>query len=91
MLADRPLRFSGPGLRDTTRLASGPAGLWTEILARNREAVTSSLRDFRQELERVEALIVAGDDEALREFLERAGRLRGELPRKWPKSPGEAE
>ncbi len=89
-LAGDPLRFSGPGLRDTTRLASGPAELWTGILAHNRDAVGRALCDLRRELERVEALLAAGDDSGLRAFLDRAVHLRDRLPQKSQKSAHDA-
>ena len=81
-LAGDPLRFSGPGLRDTTRLAAGSAALWTGILARNRGAIGRALVDLRAELERVETLLATGDDVGLRTFLERAADLRDRLPQK---------
>jgi prephenate dehydrogenase len=31
--------FAGPGLRDSTRIASGPPPMWTEILQANRDAL----------------------------------------------------
>lgn len=74
------LKFSGPGLRDTTRLAAGPPELWTGILGHNRDAVALALADLRRELERVEAFLAAGSADELREFLERAAQLRGNLP-----------
>ena len=38
----RALAFSGPGFRDTTRVASGSPEMWAEILLSNREAVCRS-------------------------------------------------
>lgn len=89
-LPGESLRFSGPGLRDTTRLASGPAELWTGILARNRAAVGRALGDLRRELERVEGLLAAGDDDGLRAFLKRAAQLREHLPQKFQKTADDA-
>ena len=47
----------GPGFRDTTRVASGPPAMWTEILRENSAAVAAAtdaliakLTDFRQTL-----------------------------------------
>ncbi len=73
------LDLSGPGLRDTTRLASGPPDLWRGILGHNRDAVRRALVDFRRELERVEALLAPGRENELREFLAAAANLRGLL------------
>jgi prephenate dehydrogenase len=47
----------GPGFRDSTRVASGPPGMWTEILRENSAAVVvaidaliAKLTDLRQTL-----------------------------------------
>jgi prephenate dehydrogenase len=37
------LRLAGEGLRDSTRLASSPAGVWQDILATNRPAIVEAL------------------------------------------------
>jgi prephenate dehydrogenase len=49
----------GPGFRDSSRVASGPPGMWTEILKENTRAVIeatdaliANLNDFRQILAR---------------------------------------
>ena len=76
---ENPLAFSGPGLRDTTRLASGPPDLWRGILGHNRDAVRRALSDFRHELERVEALLARGRENELSEFLATAANLREQL------------
>ncbi len=73
------LGFAGPGLRDTTRLASSSPELWRGILGHNREAVGRALGEFRRELERVEELLAPGRENELREFLARAGELRAAL------------
>jgi prephenate dehydrogenase len=45
-LADPDLgRFSGGGLRDTTRVAAGNPEMWTEILLENRAAIIGPLRE----------------------------------------------
>jgi len=74
-----PLAYSGPGLRDTTRLASGPPDLWRGILAHNRDAVRRALAEFRQELEQVENLLEPGREDELRAFLAAAAGLREKL------------
>ncbi|MCB1087363.1 MAG: prephenate dehydrogenase/arogenate dehydrogenase family protein [Verrucomicrobiae bacterium] len=38
--------YAGGGFRDTTRVASGPADMWTEILLENRDAVRETLAQF---------------------------------------------
>lgn len=41
-------RFAGGGFRDSTRIASGSAEMWTEILTENREAVREALAHFHR-------------------------------------------
>lgn len=76
------LRFSGPGLRDTTRLASGPPDLWRGILVQNRDKARRALREFRAELERVESLLEPGRENELRRYLHDAAKLREQLASK---------
>jgi prephenate dehydrogenase len=47
------LALSGPGLADTTRLASSPASVWTEILQSNAEHVRLALDAFIADLQAV--------------------------------------
>jgi prephenate dehydrogenase len=44
-------RYGGGGLRDTTRVASGDAGMWAEILTENREALLEPLRQTIADLD----------------------------------------
>lgn len=68
--------LAGPGFRDSTRIASGPPGMWTEILMENREAVASELRQLQQQLGETLAFLDKVDDEKLRCFLAEAKRRR---------------
>lgn len=49
--------FSGPGFRDTTRVAGGAPSMWTEILMSNRDAVSLGLRAVVDQLEQVITLL----------------------------------
>ena len=62
-------RLIGPGFRDTTRVASGAPGMWTEILAENREAVCDALGCYIDQLGEVLAKLRDMDNEGLRQFL----------------------
>jgi prephenate dehydrogenase len=73
--------FVGPGFRDTTRVAGGPAEMWTEILGSNRaalrnstEALIEKLREFITLLDRASP----ADEQRMNEFLQqaKAGRER---------------
>jgi prephenate dehydrogenase len=47
------LALSGRGLRDTTRLASSPAGIWKDIAATNRDYLTRAIDDLIAVLQRL--------------------------------------
>jgi prephenate dehydrogenase len=85
------LALSGPGLADTTRLASSPGGLWAEILAANADHVSDALSALTDALDALGAHLQ--DDDAVRETFASAARWRrslrlvGEAPRPGPASP----
>ncbi len=61
-IKDQAIDCAGPGFADTTRIASGDPGLWTDIFRTNRAAMLRSidlliaeLRRFRGSLERDDA------------------------------------
>lgn len=56
--------FCGTGFRDTTRVAGGLPGMWTEILSSNRAEVSASLRSLIALLEEAAALLERGGPEA---------------------------
>jgi len=55
------LRQVGPSFRDMTRVAGANTEMWTDIYRANRAAIMEEMRGFRQELERVEALLETGE------------------------------
>lgn len=71
--------IAGKGLRDTTRIAAGPAGMWTEIFLDNRENLLAALKNFRGALDQLEGLLAEGRQDALEDFLSRAGDVRRSL------------
>lgn len=85
------LNLAAGGFRDTTRVASGSAELWTEILLANHEAVARNLRDLIGDLQRVHDLLesahTADDRAALLAFLQAAKDGRARLPVRRPKRP----
>lgn len=72
--------LAATGFRDTTRIAGGNVDLWSDILLHNREAVSAGLAATRERLEHLEQALAAGDEIAVRTWLEagRAGRQRFE-------------
>lgn len=76
----KPLPLAGPGYRDTTRVAAGPAAMWAEILIGNREEILAGLKEFRTELQALEQALENRDAAALAKFLEDAAKIRRSLP-----------
>ena len=73
------LPLAGPGYRDTTRVAAGPASMWAEILLGNREEILAGLKEFRGQLQDLEKALENRDAAALANFLEDAAKIRRNL------------
>lgn len=81
MLRESDMSFVGTGLRDTTRVASGDADIWCDILLTNREAVLQAMTDCVDRMSELRRAIEAGDREELSLLLVAACGRRGRL---WP-------
>ena len=71
------LRLAGRGLVDTTRLASSPASVWTDICATNGEAIGEALDVLIRRLSEMRASL--GNGTAIETLFDEAGRWRAEL------------
>lgn len=71
--------LAGPGLRDTTRVASGDPRLWRGILDANRDEVLRALRTYQNELETLHAALANRNDFELLAILERSKTWRDKL------------
>jgi prephenate dehydrogenase len=67
------------GFRSTTRIAASSPEMWRDICLTNREALTTSLEGFEQELARFRRALETGDGGALLEAFARAQQARLEL------------
>ena len=56
------LRLAGNGLRDTTRLASSPAGTWRDVTATNVDSLGAAIDDLILALRRLKRDLAAGED-----------------------------
>lgn len=56
------LNLAGTGLRDTTRLASSPAGTWRDVTATNADALGAAIDDLTAALQRLKADLTFGED-----------------------------
>ncbi len=85
------IELAGGGFRDTTRVASGPPELWTEILSANARAVAHHLdlliRDLQAVKTALEEPVKAESKSVLLATLKAAHDARSKLPKKRPKRP----
>jgi prephenate dehydrogenase len=89
----KSLPLAAGGFRDTTRIASGSAELWTEILWANRDALARNCHAWAEQLAQVQRLFASGDAAAKSELfklLENAQSVRSQLMDKKPFSPNSA-
>ncbi len=73
------VRHAGPGLRDTTRVASGDPALWADILLDNAVPIATALERIERELGGLRDLVRRADHAALLERLARAKESRETL------------
>jgi prephenate dehydrogenase len=71
--------LTATGFRDTTRVAAGDPALWTGIFLHNREPVLAALGSLRDNLDRFQAALRAGDVNALTMLLDQAKKVRDAL------------
>lgn len=68
--------LAATGFRDTTRVASGDAGLWTSILLENRTAVAERLKELTLVLRQFVEALDADDTAAIEALLARGQHAR---------------
>jgi prephenate dehydrogenase len=73
------LSLAGPGFRDFTRIAASDPTMWRDVLLANREEVLKQSQRFRQSLDALEQVMLAGNGPALQELL----RVASEGRRQW--------
>lgn len=71
-VTDRAIGISGPAFSGLARVAGSPVELWMQICRSNRAAIKRALRQFRQELDRLERAL--DGDEPLDTLLARSRR-----------------
>ncbi|MET3382610.1 prephenate dehydrogenase [Variovorax paradoxus] len=73
---DRFLSLGGPGFRDFSRIAASDPVMWRDVLLANREQVLQQSQAFRKALDDLEALMAAGDLQALEQSIAAASKTR---------------
>ncbi len=73
------MMFAGKGFLDSTRIASGPPSVWTDVLLANRENLTTGIDRAIAELSRLRAAIKGGRRRQIEQLLEAARRKRATL------------
>jgi prephenate dehydrogenase len=71
--------LAASGFRDTTRLAASDPDMMLDIFLTNQENILRAMNAFREQFDKLYALIEAGGEAPLREFIEAASRRRREL------------
>lgn len=69
-------RLASTGFRDTTRVSSGGAAMWTDILRGNREAICRALADCIADLQNIKTLLEQQDKSGILAWLEQAKDAR---------------
>jgi cyclohexadieny/prephenate dehydrogenase len=73
--------YCGTGFKDTTRVASGSADMWVDIIDTNRAALEQELDRFAEELQGLIQILRSGHGEDIRRWLEEAAGNRDEMLR----------
>lgn len=95
LLAARPdaaelFRYAASGFRDFTRIAAGSPEMWRDISLANRDALLAEVDAYRAELDRIAALVAAGDAAALEAVFARASSARREWGARFAQGSGVA-
>jgi prephenate dehydrogenase len=76
---ENEMMFAGKGFLDSTRIASGPATVWTDVLLANRANIAAGIDRAIAELAKLRAAIKGGKREQIEQLLEAARRKRATL------------
>jgi len=72
----RELEYAGRGFADTTRVASGPANIWADILLTNTKNSCRAIDKIVRELTRLQRAIGSGNEKKVKQLLEQARSKR---------------
>jgi prephenate dehydrogenase len=69
------LKFAGKGFMDSSRIASGPANIWADVLLTNADNISRGIDRMTAELAKLKRAIRSGDRKKIEKLLE-AARIR---------------
>ena len=75
----KDLKFSGKGFMDTSRIASGPENIWSDILLTNPANTAKGIEKLINELNKIKNAILADDKTKLEKLLKDARQKRTEM------------
>jgi prephenate dehydrogenase len=78
-VSQQNIKFAGRGFIDTTRVASGPSNVWTDILMTNSETCVEAIEKLVAQLQILQDAISAGDTQKVYKILAQAGQKRAKL------------
>ena len=73
------IRFAGKGFMDTTRVSSGPANVWGDILMTNPKTCVKGIDKLITQLQKIQAAIAAGDQKKVEKLLTQAAEKRSKM------------
>lgn len=85
--ADDIFRFAASGFRDFTRIAASSPEMWRDISLANRDALLAEVAAFRAQIDRLAAMIAAGDGVGLEAVFARARKARREWEAQYGAAP----
>ena len=77
--SDKDLKFAGKGFMDTSRVASGPANIWADILQTNASNAVRGIDKVVTELKKFQKAVRSGNKREIEKLLEKARGKRAEL------------
>ncbi|MHC4573985.1 MAG: prephenate dehydrogenase [Planctomycetota bacterium] len=75
----KELKLAGKGFMDTSRIASGPANIWADVLLANAKNAGRGVDKIIAELSKIKKAVEDGDKEQIQKLLEKARTKRAAL------------
>jgi prephenate dehydrogenase len=73
------LKWAGKGFIDTSRIASGPGNIWSDILSANRSNALENIRKVKKQLDILEKGLQVDDKNKIEKFLDKARSRRNKI------------